>query len=80
MIAVDKFARFALVLWPDAVTPTESNRSAPSCITLDGLAAARDRRAEVMALEWDWIENEVPAVVPLHSNPRRHVDDEDDQC
>lgn len=70
-------ARFALVLWPDVIAPTESNRTYPSCITLDGVEDAIRRGAELIGKEWDVIDAGLDVIDPAHSNVRRQADGDD---
>lgn len=68
---MNKMARFAFVLWPDAY-----DKTLPCCITLDAVDAAVQRGAVLLEREWDYIAGDVmPAIDPAQSNPRRDVDD-----
>ncbi len=69
-------ARFALVVWPNAPMPDESNRIAPCCVTLDSVESAMKRGAVLVGREWDWMDTEM-TMNAEQSNPIRHMDNED---
>lgn len=67
--------RFAWVLWPDSFDPT-----VPSCISLDGIAAALKRGAILVGVEDEELCLPKIDVSSMHQNPRRTIDPTEDEA